>query len=118
MNINKRLLVKCALATAMVPLQAQATTAQTALEACADALADELSISSGAAVSYQLDPANEGFDRKLRSPERISLYARDPISSELVSQMDCFISSRGRVIRLTDIPLDTVENGNRVSKAD
>lgn len=118
MNSKKRLLVKCTLAMAIVPFHASATTAQTALEACADALVNELSISNGSAVSYQLDSANEDFDRKLRSPERISLYARDPQSSELVSQMDCFISSKGRVIRLTNIPLDAVESGNRVSKAD
>jgi len=118
MNSKKRLLVKCSLAMAIVPFHAQATTAQTALEACADALVNELSISNGTAVSYQLDSANEGFDRKLRSPERISLYARDPQSSQLVSQMDCFISSKGRVIRLTNIPLDAVESGNQVSKID
>lgn len=118
MNSKKRLLVKCSLAMAIVPFHANATTAQTGLEACADALVNELSISNGSTVSYQLNSANEGFDRKLRSPERISLYARDPHSSELVSQMDCFVNKKGHVIRLTNIPLDTVESGNRVSKND
>lgn len=118
MNSKKRFLVKCTLAMAIVPFHAQATTAQTALEACADALVNELSISNGTDISYRLDSANKDFDRKVRSAERISLYARDPQSSELVSQMDCFISSKGRVIRLTNIPLDAVESSNRISKAD
>ena len=118
MNSKKRLIVKCTLAMAMVPFHAGASTAQTALEACADALVSELSISNGSAVSYRLDSANEGFDRKLRSPERISLYARDPQSSELVSRMDCIVSSKGRVVRLTNIPMDTTETGQQVSIAD
>ena len=118
MNSKKKLLVKCTMAMAIVPFHANATTAQTGLEACADALVNELSISNGSSVSYQLDSANEGFDRRLRSPERISLYARDPHSNELVSQMDCFVSSKGRVFRLQNMPLDTEESDNRVSKVD
>jgi hypothetical protein len=118
MNSKKRLFAKCTLALAMVPFHAGASTAQAALEACADALVSELSISNGTAVNYRLDSANEGFDRKLRSPERISLYARDPQSSELVSRMDCIVSSKGRVVRLTDMPLDAEETGQQVSKAD
>ena len=118
MNSKKGLFFKCTLAVAMVPFHANATTAQTGLEACADALVSELSIANGSDVNYRLDSANEGFDRRLRSPERISLYARDPHSSELVSRMDCIVSSRGRVIRLTDMPLDAAENGDQLTKTD
>ena len=118
MNSKKRLFVKCTLAMAIVPFHAHAITAQTGLEACADALVSELSTSNGTAVSYRLDSANEGFDRKMHSLERISLYARDPQSNELVSQMDCVVNRKGRVIRLTDIPLDAAETGKQVSKAD
>jgi hypothetical protein len=32
--------------------------------------------------------------------------------------MDCVVNRKGRVIRLTDIPLDAAETGNQVSKAD
>ncbi len=110
MNSKKRLFAKCALAITMVPFNASAATAQAGLEACADALVTELSMDNGSDVSYRLDSANEGFDRKLRTTERISLYARDPHTSELVSRMDCFVSSKGRVIRLTKMPLDDVES--------
>jgi hypothetical protein len=118
MNSKKKLFTKCAIAIAMVPFNASATTAQAGLEACADALVTELSIDNGSEVSYRLDSANEDFDRKLRTPERISLYARDPHSSELVSRMDCFISRKGRVIRLTKMPLVDVDSANQVSKID
>lgn len=118
MNSKKRIFAKCTLAMALVPFQANANTAQTALEACADALVTELSVSNGSDVSYRLDSANEGFDKKLRSSEIISLYARDPQSSELVSKMDCVVNSRGRVIRLTNMPLDATEHGNQISKVD
>ena len=118
MNSKKRLFVKCTLAMAIVPFHAHANTAQAGLEACADALASELSISNGTDVSYRLDSANEGFDGKMQSLERISLYARDPQSSELVSQMDCVVNRKGRVIRLTNIPLDAGRTAKQVSKAD
>lgn len=118
MNSKKRLFVKCTLAMAMVPFQVHANTAQTALEVCADALVSELSVSNGSDVSYRLDSTNEGFDRKMRSLERISLYARDPQSSELVSRMDCVVNSRGRIIRLTNMPLDAAETGAQISKLD
>ena len=118
MNSKKRLFVKCTLAIAMVPFQAHANTAQTALEVCADALASELSEANGTDVRYRLDSANEGFDRKMQSLERISLSARDPQSSELVSKMDCVVNSRGRIIRLTNVPLDTAKTGKQVSKFD
>ena len=118
MNSKKKVLAKCTIAMAMIPFHTHATTGQVALEACADALVSELSSSNGTAVSYQLDSANEGFDRKMQSLERISLYARDPQSSELVSKMDCVVNSRGRVIRLTNMPLESLENGKQVSKAE
>jgi len=103
---------------ALVPFHAHATTARTGLEACADALVSELSISNGSDVSYRLDLDTADFDRKLQSPERISLYARDPQSSELVSKMDCVVNSRGRVIRLTNMPMDAAETGKQFSKTD
>ena len=116
MNSKKKFLIKCTVAMSMAPFHTHATTGQAGLEACADALVSELSISNGTAVSYQLDSANEGFERKMQSLELISLYARDPQSSELVSKMDCVVNSRGRIIRLTNMPLDAAETGNQISK--
>jgi len=118
MNSKRRLLTKCALAIAMVPFHTYATTRQVGLEACADALVNELTLSNGSAVSYQLDPANEGFGGRMTSVELYSLYAKDSQSSELVSKMDCVVNSRGRVIRLTNMPLEASETGKQVSKND
>ena len=118
MNSKKRLFAKCTLALALAPFHTQASTGLTGLEACADALVNELSESSGSAVNYQLDPANEDLDRKLQSLELFSLYARDPSSNELVSRMDCVVNNKGRVIRLTSKPLSAEETAKQVSKAD
>lgn len=118
MNSKKKLLAKCTIAMAVIPFHTHATTGQVGLEACADALASELSSSNGTAVSYQLDSASEGFDTKMRSVEQISLYARDIHSNELVSKMDCVVNRKGRVIRLTSIPLEASETGKQVSKVD
>lgn len=118
MNSKKKFLIKCTVAMSMAPFHTHATTGQVGLEACADALVSELSLSNGTAVSYQLDSANEGFDRKMQSLELISLYARDPQSSELVSKMDCVVNSKGRVIRLTKLSLEAKETVNAVSKVD
>ena len=117
MNSKKRFLISCTAAISMVPFYTHAATGQIGLEACADALVSKLSTSSST-VTYQLDSANEGFERRLDTHEVLSLYARDPQSSELVSRMDCIVNSKGRVIRLTTLPLDVEETGNKVSKAE
>ena len=118
MNSKKKYLAKCAMTLSLVPFQTHAATGQIGLQACADALANELSISKGTPVNYRMDAANEGFDRKLQSREVFNLYARDPQSSELVSRMDCVVNSKGKVIRLTNKPLDDKAAGKQVSKVD
>lgn len=118
MNSKKNYLAKCAMAMSLVPFQVHATTGQIGLQACADALVSELSISNGTPVSYQMDEANEGFHSKLQTREVFSLYARDAQSSELVSRMDCIVNSRGKVIRLTSKPLDDKATSKPVSKVD
>jgi len=118
MNSKKRILVKCMVAMSVLPFNTYATTGQTGLEACADALVSELSMSHGTSVSYQLDPANENFESRLQSRERFSLYATDLQSKKLVSRMECIVNSRGRVIRLTEVPLDAGKTGSQVSIVD
>jgi hypothetical protein len=118
MNSKKKYLAKCAMAMSLAPFQTHAATGQVGLQACADALVNELSISNGRSVNYKMDAANEGFDSKLQSREVFSLYARDPQSSELVSRMDCVVNSRGKVIRLTNKPLDDKAASKQVSKVD
>ena len=118
MNSKKKFLFKCTLAVALAPFNTYATTGHAGLEACADALVSELSTTNGTSVSYKLDPANEGFDRKIRSIEQFSLYARDPQSSKVVSRMDCVINEKGRVIRLTNMPLNAEDSSKQVSKID
>jgi len=118
MNSKNKYLVKCAIAMSLVPFHTNAATGQIGLQACTDALVSELSISNGTPVSYQMDPANEGFNSKLQTREVFSMYARDPQSSELVSRMDCVVNSRGKVIRLTNKPLDDKATNKPVSKVD
>jgi hypothetical protein len=118
MNNRKKMIVGFSAALSMMPFYTHATSGQIGLEACADALVDELSTTRDTVVQYQLDSANEGFERKLGSRETFSLYARHPQSSELVSRMDCVVDGKGRVIRLTTVSLEPGENANRVSKAD
>jgi hypothetical protein len=102
----------------LIPFQTYAATGQVGLQACADALVSELSISNGTPVNYRMDAANEDFERKLQSREVFSLYARESQSSELVSRMDCVVNSRGKVIRLTNKPLDEKAASKQVSKVD
>ena len=117
MNSKKKLLVSCTVAISMVPFHTNAATGQIGLEAYADALVSKLSTPS-TTVTYQLDSANKDLRRKLNTHEIINLYARNPQNSELVSRMDCVVNDKGRVIRLTTLPLDIEETGNKVSKAD
>jgi len=100
----------------LVPFQTHAATGQIGLQACADALVSELSISNGTPVSYQMDEANEVYTSKLQTREVFTLYARDSQSSELVSTMECIVNSKGKVIRLTNKPLDDTATSKQVSK--
>lgn len=116
MNSRKTVLLGIAAVAAMAPFYTHASTGHIGLQACAEALATELSISSGSSVDFQLDISQDNFDRKLKKRELISLYARDPQSNELVSRMDCMVDSRGRVIRLNSLPLEDQDEGNRFSE--
>ena len=118
MNSKKKFLFKCTLAVALVPFNTYATTGHAGLEACADALASKLSAANGTSIDYEVDPASEGFDRRLQSLELFSLYARDPDSNKLVSRMDCVVNRTGRVMRLIDMPLEAEDSSKQVSKID
>lgn len=111
MNSKKKYIAITTAALSAVSFNAQAITAQVGLETCVDALVEELSASSGNEMGYQLDPGNTGFDSRLKSLESITMYARDPHSNELVSSMECVINKRGRIVRLTSLPLDGKEPG-------
>ncbi|HEY5774476.1 MAG TPA: hypothetical protein VIS57_00180 [Xanthomonadales bacterium] len=118
MNSKKLIVIGSAAAMSMASFYTHATTGHVGLEACVDALVSELSESTGTPVGYQLDSGGDNFDRKLRSRERISLYARDPQNNELVSKMDCFVDRKGRVLRLKSMPLDSEDTGNLVTKVE
>ena len=116
MNSNKKFLVGCAVAVSMVPFNLHATSGQIGLEACTDAMVSELAISNGKDLAYRFDTQNADFDRKLSSLEIISLFARDSMSNELVSSVDCVVNSRGRVVRLTTKFLDDKGLKQQVTK--
>ena len=118
MNSKKKFLFKCTLAIALVPFNTYARTGHAGLEACADALANKLSTANGTKIAYEVDPASEGFDRRMQSLELFSLYATDPNSSKLVSRMDCVVNRSGRVLRLIDQPLEAENVSKQVSKID
>lgn len=117
MNSKRIIVIGAAAAMSMGSFYAQATAGHVGLEACVDAMVGEISETSGTQVGYRLDSERDDFDRRLRTREVISLYARDPGSDVLVSRMDCVVDRHGRVIRLKDMPLDD-DMDKRVTKAD
>jgi len=118
MNRKKLIVIGSAAAMSMASFYTHATAGHVGLVACFDALVSELSESTGAPVGYQLNSGGDNFDRKLGSMERISLYARNPQNNELVSRMDCDVDHKGRVLRLKNLPLDSDDAGNLVTKAE
>lgn len=92
-----------AVATLAHPV-AEAASGREGLEACVEALTQELSEVQGAGVNARISEDSTGFDRRLDSPTLFSLDARDSRDGEIVFKADCIVSSRGKVQRLIRLP--------------
>ena len=102
-----------ALALSLAPLSANATTHNEALEACASALAVEISGKTGIETAYRIDEDLPASGRRLGSVEMFHLDARDPESQEVVARADCWVNRSAMVKRLVPVPLDAKDAEKR-----
>lgn len=101
-----------ALALTVAPLTSEAANRQAGLEACADALLNELGNASGAVVRYQEDTIARPNSR-LNQREVFHLDARDATSDEVVARVDCRLDARANVLRIDTLPLDAEDAEER-----
>lgn len=103
------------MAISLAPLGVKAATMEDGLDACADALASELSESIGTTLEFRVNPESEVSGSRLKGTEVIHLDARDPESQEVVARADCVVSNYGKVRRLISVPLEAADAAQRAS---
>lgn len=104
-----------ALALSLVPFSANAVTESAALEACAKALAGEISGDTGIETAYRVDQELPVSSRRMGGIELFHLDARDPESQEVVARADCYVGRSAKVKRLVPVPLDAEDAKTRAA---
>jgi hypothetical protein len=98
-----------ALSLTLAPFAASAYTAETALNACAEAITSELSEDG---LAWKLD--DESLTReRLKGREVIHLDVRDAETEAVVARADCVVDSRARVKRIKKLPIDAADARER-----
>ncbi len=116
MNNTKIFSIGYALAMSMVPISTYAASAQAGLEACMDALVNELARDSSVPTNYNLDPDSWDAKSRLSRREVFHLDARDSKSRAIVARADCIVDQKARVRKLTSVPLNAGDARDRASK--
>ena len=115
MNKPNMKTIGCALALSLAPFSANAVTESQALEACADALAGQISGTTGIETAYRLDQDLPASSRRMDEVEMFHLDARDPESQEVVARADCWVNKRAKVKRLVPVPIDAEDAEKRAA---
>ena len=90
---------------ACMPVNSEARADRNGLEACAEAMTEQLSSAQGASLDFRLDegPATTGLRTKTSGVWYLD--ARHPVTDEVVARIDCRVNSRAQVVSLTQVPL-------------
>jgi hypothetical protein len=118
MNSNRFLKMGFVATLAAVPFHAQAVSGQAGMNACAEAMINELSAAQGAPMVFNMDPKSSSMKQPLSRREVIHLDAKDPKSNEVVARVDCVINNRAEVKELIRVPLDGPDARLRATKLD
>ena len=94
------------LALSAIPFYAHATSSQAGLEACAEAMVNDLAKSQGSPVVFNLSPESKSGTRSLGRREVFHLDAMSPDGQEVVARMDCIVNKKAEVTQLIVVPLD------------
>ena len=106
MHKSKIFKIGFALAMVAVPFHTHALSRQAGLEACAEAMVNDLATNQGAPMVLNLDPDSSGGRGSMRRREVFHLDAKDPDSEAVVARMDCVVNHKAEVTRLIMVPLD------------
>lgn len=106
MQKSKIFKIGFALAIVAVPFHTHALTRQAGLEACAQAMVNDLATSQGEPIVLNLDPASSGGNGRMRRSEVFHLDAKEPDGEAVVARMDCVVNDKAEVTQLIMVPLD------------
>jgi hypothetical protein len=106
MNGSKLKKVGFVLAVSAIPFYAHATSSQAGLEACAEAMVNDLAANQGKPMVYNLSPKSKSGKTGLGHREVFHLDAMSPDGGVVVARMDCVVNSKAEVTKLTVVPLD------------
>jgi hypothetical protein len=112
---NRMIKLGYALAISLTPAAALAATDQDALEACMDALTQELATSHGSPMAASLSATAKASGERLRRSQIFHLDARSTESQEVVARIDCIVDPRARVRSLNRLPLDAGDADERAT---
>jgi hypothetical protein len=106
MNSSKLKKVGIVLALSAIPFYAHATSSRAGLEACAEAMVNDLATNQGKPVVYNLSPESKSGRGGLGHREVFHLDAMSADGEEVVARMDCVVNNKAEVTKLTVVPLD------------
>jgi hypothetical protein len=113
MNGKRALITVCAVAASFSHVNADAASGMDGLEACASALAREISTEQGAGLQVRISDDSIVPNYRLNNYTLFHLDARDPRTREIVAKMDCSVDARARVKRLVRLPDDAPDAADR-----
>lgn len=94
------------LALSATSMYANAVPARKGLDACAQALANDLASSQRAPVAYKLDSEVNNGSYQLGKQEIFHLDALNKDGGEVVARATCIVNQKAEVTRLIKVPLE------------
>ena len=91
---------------------AQAATEKAALEACADAMMNDIS-GYGSTPEYSVKNLKLANARIIRRPDTFHLDARGSKSDDVIGRYDCIVNRDAEVVELIVLPLDASDARSR-----
>jgi hypothetical protein len=104
MNTKNVLSLGCALVMTTAPFHVNALTAEVGLNACTEAMVNDLSTESGTPMGFRMDVNYTGRGR-MKKLEIFHLDARHPGTNKIVGRYDCVVTNRAKVVELVPLPL-------------
>ena len=115
MNNSKILTMGCAVAIALAPFSVKAASVHDGLDACANAVVNELATSNGTPPDYKINKDSHASKFRLRGLETFHLDVHDPSGDEVIARADCVVDARARVKRVVTLPLDELDAAQRAA---
>lgn len=110
---NTIIAMSIAATVAFAPLESEARADRNGLDACAQAMTEQLAGAQGAPLDYRLNEGPDTTGNRARVAGTWYLDAKHPESQAVVARIDCRVNSRAQVVSLKQLPLSAHDAGER-----